>query len=273
MDRPTTRKDADARITRIDLPEAFLPPSRAGDPELGLAALGLGPILITGDAGIGKTWMVGRWTALARDCRWIRIDLTPADGPADLYRQLARGLGIAPAVPCRLDIADALAERDADGERHSLVIDEAHNLAPDVWEEVRVLANRLGQPDGFQHLILVGQTPLVRRFATRPLAAVEARLAAHVHLRPIDVAEAGEWLGRRHPGLDWSGRRAGSGPPRLRRQSRPDSSGNSAAIASRSPARPRPVRSSATAGRRDPAANPALTAQLAGDDRGDAPPG
>ena len=230
MDRPTTRKDADAPTTRIDLPganaEAFLPPSRQLILDMAGAALSLGPILITGDAGIGKTWTVSQLIRLEPTTRWLSIDLTPSDGPTDLYRHLARGLRITPSAPNRLDIADALADRTLDGESHGLVIDEAHNLSPDVWEEVRVLANRLGQPDGFAHLILVGQTALVRQFATRTLAAIEARLAAHLHLRPVDLAETREWLTRRHPNWDGSSpeleaihRDSGGNPARLLRRS------------------------------------------------------
>ncbi len=231
MDRPTTRKDADAPTMRIDLPvaEAFVPPSRESVLDLAMAALGLGPILVTGDAGIGKSWFVERLFGLAPTSRWLSIDLTPADGPIDLYRHIARALGLGsgePRPPSRIDVADALADRSVDGHRHSLVIDEAHNLGPDVWEEVRVLANRLGRADGFANLILVGQTALVRRFSTRALAAIEARLAAHLHIRPIDVSEAREWLTRKHPGLDWSTeeveaihRDSGGNPSRLIRRS------------------------------------------------------
>ena len=231
MDRPTTRTDADAPTTRIDLAEAeaYVPPSRKSVLDLALAALGAGPILITGDAGIGKSWLIERLVALIPTSRWACIDLTPSDGPTDLYRYLARALGMGlndPGRPSRINIADALADRSHDGERFSLVVDEAHNLGPDLWEEVRVLANRLGHPDGFANLILVGQTTLVRRFSTRSLAAVEARLAAHLHVRPIDVAEAREWLTRKHPELDWSTdeveaihRDSGGNPSRLIRRS------------------------------------------------------
>ena len=229
MDRPTPRKDADARTLRIDLLGAFVPPSREPVLELALAALGRGPILLTGDAGIGKSWAVEQLIHQAPSGWWTRVDLTPADGPSDLYRHIARGLGMASGSPIptsRLDIADLLADRSADGERHSLVIDEAHNLALDVWEEVRVLANRLGHADGFANLILVGQTVLIRRFSTRALAAIEARLASHIHLRPIDLDEAREWLARTHPGIDWSTdeveaihRDSGGNPGRLLRRS------------------------------------------------------
>ena len=212
-----------------DSPDAFLPPSRRAALELALAALGRGPILVTGDAGVGKTWLVDRLAAAVAGCRWARVDLTPADGPRDLYRHVARALGLESGPgdrPERIDVLDALADAAADGRSHGLIVDEAQNLAPEVWEEVRVLANRFGRPDGFAHLILVGQTTLVRRFATRALAAIEARLAAHLHVRPVEVAEAGAWLARLHPGLDWSSaeveaahRDSGGVPARLLRRS------------------------------------------------------
>ena len=87
--------------------------------------------------------------------------------------------------------------------RVALVIEEAHNLSNAVWEEVRVLANRLDRPGGFASIVLVGQTALARRLTTRPFASIEARLAAKIHLGPIDVDEAKEWLARLRPDRDW----------------------------------------------------------------------
>ena len=216
---------------RIDLPDAaaFLPFSRQSVLDLCHTALQAGPILLTGDAGIGKTWLVDRLIQQVPQVRWVSIDLTPADKPVDLYRHLARGLGLATTgrrEPSRIDVAEGLAERSADGVHHALVIDEAQNLSPSLWEEVRVLLNRFGDSDGFAHLLLVGQTPLVRQFATRALAAIEARLAAHLHLRPIDVAEARAWLHQQYPGVAWSAdeveaihRDSGGNPSRLIRRS------------------------------------------------------
>ncbi len=209
MDRPTTRKEADATGTQPDPVEAFVLPSRrpALDACLDPARVGAGPILVTGDAGVGKSWLLRRMEDESPDRRrWLGVDLTPANGPADFYRLVAHELGLTePGAPgaSRVDLVDYLAERHADGERAVLAIEEAHNLSPEVWEEVRVLANRLDRPGGFSAIVLIGQTSLARRLTTRPFAAIEARLAAKVHLGPIDVDEAGEWLARLRPDREW----------------------------------------------------------------------
>jgi hypothetical protein len=209
MDRPTTRTDADARGSRLDPHEAFVLPSRRpalnrcrGAIEAG-GGIGIGPILLTGNAGVGKTWL---WRRLRDESppsrRWIGVDLTPANDPAEFYRLIAHELGR--IEPTRVDLVDYLAELQADGERLILAIEEAHNLSMPVWEEVRVLANRLGRPGGFASMVLVGQTSLARRFSTRPFASIEARLASKVHLGPIDVDEARELLTGLRPGREWS---------------------------------------------------------------------
>ena len=230
MDRLTTRMDADARTMSIELPnvDAFLPPSRQFLVDHCRASLEVGPVLLTGDAGIGKTWVLNRLIRQSSLVRLISVDLTPNDGPSDFYRHLARGLGLAATGhrgPDRLDIAELLTDRSADGERFALAIDEAQNISSAVWEEVRVLLNRFGAVDGFAQIILIGQTELVRQFATRSLRAIESRLTAHIHLRPIEISEAREWLRRFKPDLNLLEaeleslhRDAGGNPSRLIRQ-------------------------------------------------------
>src|SRR5258707_12966202 len=61
----------------------------------------------------------------------------------------------------------------------------------------------MGYPGGFSALILAGQTSLAGRLATRPLDALAAGLAAHVHLRALDVDETRALLNCLVPGLDW----------------------------------------------------------------------
>ncbi|WP_435010435.1 AAA family ATPase [Tundrisphaera lichenicola] len=228
MDRPRNRTDADERGPNADPARTFVLPSRRTALDACRDALTVGPILLTGEAGIGKTWL---WRVMGSEsspaCRWLGIDLTPADGTADFYRLIGHRFGLLESGSplTRIGLLDFLAERQVDGDRPVLVVDEAHNLSAPVWEEIRILINRLGEMGGFAGLMLVGQTPLVRQFATRPFASIEYRLAARVHLGRIDADEALELLTRFRPDRIWTPgevellhRDSGGNPGRLLRK-------------------------------------------------------
>lgn len=190
-------------------------------------AIGSGPVLITGAAGVGKTWIVH---LLAEDSPllWLFVDAAPGMTQGDLLRSMIAALGM-PVVPgptgsARIALSEALAQVSADGRTAGLIFDEAHLAGDDVLEEVRLLANRLGRPDGLAAIVVSGQTPLARRIDTRPLAGFESRLAARVHLLPLDVDEAATWLGARAPAIardfervELLHRETGGNPSRLNR--------------------------------------------------------
>ena len=224
MDRAASRETGESG--------ALVLPSRVAALELCRAALGAedpGPVLLTGEAGSGKTWL---WNRLAADraggLPWLAVDLAPASEPADLHLALGLALGLTESGRTREGVAEALAEADDDGRRWGLVVDEAQNASAEVLEELRLLSNRLGRPGGFAALLMVGQTRIVRRLGTIPLAAVAARIAARAHLRPIDADEALDLLAHRFPGRTWGmaevdhlHREAGGNPRRLIRLAAP----------------------------------------------------
>jgi general secretion pathway protein A len=176
----------------------LLPSRRAAWERLRTATAGAsGPVLLTGEPGSGKTWLAARLAAEpgGPDAPgWLAVDLAPGLDAAGLFRLLADGLGLVPEAGTPADrlarlVGEALAELAEDGRRRALVVDEAHLGGDDVLEALRLLSNRLGRADGLAALVLAGQTPLLRRLATRPLAALAARVAAHVHLGPVEVEE------------------------------------------------------------------------------------
>lgn len=230
MERDWTAAQGEGDAGRIEPApaRAFVLPSRARALAACEAALGTGGgfVLLTGEPGIGKTWL---WRLLAERergaRRWLGIDPAQRAEDSEVDRDLAHALGLdatGPALMIRLAVAGHLEEESAEGRRWVAVIDEAQGLSDEQLEDVRLLSNRLGQPDGFAGMILAGQTRLARRLATHDLAPLEARLTARVHLRPIDADEAADLLEHEIPARAWSlaevealHRDAGGNPSRL----------------------------------------------------------
>jgi len=165
-----------------------------------------GPVLITGESGSGKTRL---WNRLADELpdgwRFAVVAVSPALGPLDFLALAAAQLGAAASdrlAANRLAVASALRDEDAEGRSWALVVENAHHASPDVLSELEALceiAGRRGRP-GFSAVLVVGRTELVRRLAIRPLQSFASRLAAHIHLPPLDVEEAAELLATAHLG-------------------------------------------------------------------------
>lgn len=179
----------------------FVLPSRKAALATCLRGLHKGPVLITGEPGVGKTWLAGRLTRERREpARWITVDLTPSLDDEGLYRAIGRGLGLSGNRIDSIAVAEALQDDFADNRRWGLLLDEVHLASDDLLEEIRLLGNRLGRPDGVMALVLVGQSGFIRRLSMRPCAALASRLAASVHLTAIDADEAGVLIDHLAPG-------------------------------------------------------------------------
>jgi type II secretory pathway predicted ATPase ExeA len=183
----------------------LLPTRRAARAAIRAAmSAGRGPIVLTGEPGVGKTVLLASLEAeRGVDEAWAVVEVTPGTGTHGLYRLMARALRIDPDRFGRVEMLDFLEERSLDRERWVLAIDEAHSLDTTTLEEVRVLANRLGRPDGPAAILLVGQTPLAHRLEERALDGLRSRIGAQIHLRPLDADEVGLLLESIAPGRDW----------------------------------------------------------------------
>jgi general secretion pathway protein A len=210
MDRIWRGTDRDGDRAQRSPGEVFTLPSRAEAVVALRSTLEAqaGPVLVTGEPGVGKTWLCRRLEAdLPPPWRWVVVDIPPAIDATAFYDLIGHSLGLPHAggeAPGRLALVDFLREAASDGVRVALVIDEAQNASVAVLEEIRLLANRLGRRDGVAALVLVGQTALARRLAGRPERALAVRLAAHLHLRTLDIEESQVLLSGLVPTLDWN---------------------------------------------------------------------
>lgn len=187
----------------------------------GVVGAPLGPILITGEAGAGKTWL---WSQAVRSLpphwRCVAVDATSGLGAAELLLLIGDAMGRAAAVraavgsgfgrgvgAARLELAAAIRDDAEDGRSWVLVLDDAHTASPELWEEIRVLSNRIGRADGFGAIILAAQTDLIRRLAERPYSSVAGRIADQIHLPPLDADEC-QALARHFTGSELTERTA-----------------------------------------------------------------
>ncbi len=167
-----------------------------------------GPILLTGESGVGKTWLCERiaevWAKPATS--WIRIELAPNLTTSGFFDRIGQALHL-PELSTKNDprraLIDELSDRHADGRPMSLFVEEAHNGPNEILEELRLLTNRLGEPEGFRSMVIVGLTGMARRLESRPQVALAARIAAQIHLRPVDVEEARLLLAAMLPDHSW----------------------------------------------------------------------
>lgn len=166
---------------------------------------GPGLALLTGDSGAGKSWLLQRLRhRMPGAWRWARTDLSPSVGAVEFYRLILHELGIGgeqSLSAARADLSDFLTDRAADAERWVLCVEEGHGASLEALEELRILANRLGEVGAFTGLILTGQNALRRRLSSRALAPLAARLTTHVHLHPLSIEELRIWIAHAPEGV------------------------------------------------------------------------
>ncbi|MCI0641429.1 MAG: AAA family ATPase [Gemmataceae bacterium] len=94
----------------------------------------------------------------------------------------------------RLRLTEFLLENVTQGRRALLVLDEAHHLASDLLEELRLLGNlEAGGKKAFQ-VVLLAQPSILDTLAEPELTALCQRLMVRCHLDPLPVEEAADYL-------------------------------------------------------------------------------
>ncbi len=159
------------------------------------AAIGV----ITGEVGAGKTVAVRAALADLDTSRHSLIYLgNPAIGARGLYTTIVTRLGGIPRFHKAALIpqaADALAAEMAErGRRVVLVVDEAHLLAADQLEELRLLTNSEMDSASPFALVLVGQPTLRARLRLGAFAALDQRVALRYALPPMTQADTGDYI-------------------------------------------------------------------------------
>jgi len=153
-----------------------------------LQSPGLG--LITGEPGVGKTAALRHLTHSLNPHRYQVIYQAETDfGRIDIYRGLARALGIEPSY------RRARLWRDIKLRIHELVdskqvlpvwiIDEAQNLPPEFFRDFPAFLNFAFDSRDLITVWLVGHPALAHTLERAPYAALYSRIQVRLHLHPV----------------------------------------------------------------------------------------
>jgi general secretion pathway protein A len=83
------------------------------------------------------------------------------------------------------------------GTTAALILDEAHSLADDVLEEVRLLGNLETRRGKLLQIVLAGQTELDRRLEAPALRPLKQRIVLRCRLEPFSTADTADYIATR----------------------------------------------------------------------------
>jgi type II secretory pathway predicted ATPase ExeA len=154
--------------------------------------------LLTGEAGVGKTWLWGRaLSEFPGNLKPTVVEFSRSLRAVDFLRLAANGLGAeggASLSSGRLQIQDVLADLEHRGLEAVLVAENVQEARPEVWSEILALTDRSYDRSGFRAIIMVGPPALLRALSRNRLEALRIRVERHVHLLAFDLEETERFL-------------------------------------------------------------------------------
>jgi general secretion pathway protein A len=158
--------------------------------------------LLTGEVGSGKTLLTRALVDRVGDGHEIGMILNPRLPPRQFLAAVAAELGVAEPRLRTNELLDQIHERllalDEAGRPALLIVDEAH-LIPGraTFEEIRLLTNFQLDDRNLIAVVLVGQPELRARLEKKAFRPLTQRIGADFHLRPLEAAEAAEYVRHR----------------------------------------------------------------------------
>ncbi|MEA3377539.1 MAG: AAA family ATPase [Chloroflexota bacterium] len=156
------------------------------------------PALITGDVGTGKSTALRAFAqSLDRNVYRVVYLSNPSLTTPSLYRQILVGLQVEPAFGFRRLLPQfhaAVADLARKGCYVLLIVDEAHLLPPELFDQLRFLLNQDMDSASTITLVLLGQPDLAHKLRFAPYEALYQRIAVRYHLPPFDLEETAAYI-------------------------------------------------------------------------------
>jgi type II secretory pathway predicted ATPase ExeA len=161
-----------------------------------------GFIVLTGEVGTGKTLILRSLLGLLqrRDVAFALI-FNPTLSPLEFMRYIARDFGLPVGDKAKDELIHVLngflLQRHRKRLTTILVVDEAHHLAQEVLEEIRLLTNLETSQQKLLQIVLAGQPELDLKLDSHELRQLKQRIALRCHLDPLSLNETREYTRRR----------------------------------------------------------------------------
>jgi general secretion pathway protein A len=158
-----------------------------------------GFIVLTGDAGTGKTTLLGSVLNLLPAERILScVILNPTLTPSEFLEMVLLDLDILDVPTSKAQrlwrLQEFLAQAARQGKIVLLVIDEAHKLSPEVLEEIRLLGNYESGADKFIQILLLGQSELDDLLNRQDLRQFKQRIALRLYIDPLTAADVEKYI-------------------------------------------------------------------------------
>ena len=158
-----------------------------------------GYLVLTAEAGLGKTTALRSLSQLLSESNvQSSVIFAPTLTAPEFFELVLLNFGfkdvpVSKAQRLKL-LEEFLVRSDAEGKILALIVDEAHQLSPELLEEVRLLGNFETNDSKLLQIVLVGQNELNDRLNLPQLWQLKQRITIRLSLRRLDREAVEEYI-------------------------------------------------------------------------------